>query len=168
MPERTRRWFLDTIVVSNFALAGCLDLLVTRYGARLTVTAEVLDEIAEGIAAGHDELTAVLDLVADGAVTVTTLATAERQLYVRLLRALGPGEASCIVAAVSRHAVVGTDDRAARACCAEHKVAVTGTIGILKACCRDGTLTAERADALLAAMVGHGFYSPVRRLRDVL
>lgn len=168
MPKDVRCWFFDTVVLSNFALAGCLDLLVTRYGARLAITNEVLDEISDGVAAGHDGLAAIQTLAADGVVKATVLNAAERKFYVKLLCVLGPGEASCIAAAVSRHAVVATDDRAARACCAEHKVPVTGTIGILKACCRDSALTAAMADAILAAMVAHGFYSPVRRISHVL
>jgi predicted nucleic acid-binding protein len=168
MHKNVRCWFFDTVVLSNFALAERLDLLVTRYGARLAITNEVLDEISDGVAAGHDGLAPIQTLAADGVVKATVLNPDERKLYVKLLRALGPGEASCIAAAVTRHALVATDDRAARACCAEHKVQVTGTIGILKACCRDCALTADRADAILAAMVAHGFYSPVRRISDVL
>ena len=34
--------------------------------------------------------------------------------------------------------LVVTDDRAARNCCSERGVDFTGTIGILKACCREG------------------------------
>jgi predicted nucleic acid-binding protein len=168
MPEDVCRLFPDTVVWSNFALAGCPDLLLARYAARLVITGEVLDEICDGIAAGHGGLAVVRSLVTDGAVQEAVLTAAKRNLYVELLRVLGPGEASCIAAAAGTTAVVATDDRAARACCAEHKVPVTGTVGILKACCRDGVLTVDRADATLAAMVAHGFYSPVRRISDVL
>ena len=45
---------------------------------------------------------------------------------------------------------------------------VTGTIGILKACCRKTTISPEEADRILDAMVAHGFYSPVRRTSAIL
>lgn len=141
MPEPAQCLFFDTVALSNFALAGRLDLLATRYGARLQATSEVLDEVSEGVAASHRALADVLALAAMGALTVTALKTAERELYVELLRTLGPGEASCIAAAAGRKGVVVSDDRAARGGCAEHGVPFTGTIGILKACCRDGALT---------------------------
>jgi len=106
--------------------------------------------------------------VADGAFGHAVLSREERQAFGGLLRQLGPGEASCIACAADRGGTVATDDRAARACCAEREVACTGTIGILKACCREQLVTPEEADALLAQMVRHGFYSPIRRIRDVL
>ena len=168
MPETTRRLFFDTVALSNFALAGRLEVLVARYGVCLQITNEVLDEISDGVAAGHGALAGILALAAAGAVSVTGLETAERELYVELLRTLGPGEASCIAAAASRKGVVVSDDRAARAGCTECNVPFTGTIGILKACCRDGVLSADTADEILAAMIAQGFYSPVQRLSHLL
>jgi len=51
---------------------------------------------------------------------------------------------------------------------AERQIPVTGTIGILKALCLDKTVTAEQANAILGRMVDTGFYSPVRRISDIL
>ena len=96
------------------------------------------------------------------------MATAERDLFVELLRTLGTGEASCIALAVGWGGVVVTDDRTARRYCAGRGIPVTGTIGILRALCADRIVSAEEADALLARMVAIGFYSPVRRVSDLI
>ena len=92
----------------------------------------------------------------------------ESELFVDLLRVLGSGEASCVALACHRGGIVVTDDRAARSCCAEREIPVTGSIGILKALCIDRTITQEEADATLARMVDAGFFSPVRRISDLL
>ena len=67
-----------------------------------------------------------------------------------------------------RGGTVVTDDRAARGSCSERDVPFTGTIGILKACARDGTLEADEADAVLNLMMDAGYLSPVRRISDLL
>lgn len=61
-----------------------------------------------------------------------------------------------------------TKSRAARSACADRGIGMTGTIGILKACSIDGTLSPQQADDILEAMIGSGFYAPVRRISDLL
>ena len=148
--------FVDTITLSNFALAGRLDILIKRFDARLLVTLEVRDEVSDGIIAGFHELheieTAIIEKEFSKA---SPLTEEERETYRELLRTMGPGEASCIASAVSRGGIVVTDDRMAREVCTERGVACTGTIGILKACCVDGTLEHSEADVILLAMILH-------------
>ena len=55
------RWYFDTVTLSNFALAGRLDLLIRRYGQRAHITPEVLDEVSDGIVAGFTGLQAMVD-----------------------------------------------------------------------------------------------------------
>ena len=52
VPEAALYYF-DTIVLSNFALSGRFDLLIDRYRSRAQITPEVLDEVSDGIVAGH-------------------------------------------------------------------------------------------------------------------
>ena len=52
--------------------------------------------------------------------------------------------------------------------CAEQGVRFTGTVGILKACCLDGTLSLVDADAILQTMVAAGYHAPVRRISDLV
>ena len=158
MPDRpSRRFFFDTVTLGNFALAGCFGLLVDRYGTSLYVTEQVRVELAAGRAGGHAGLDAV-----------EAALSAERELFTELLRTFGAGEASCIALALQRGAVVVTDDRTARRRCAGCGIPVTGTIGILHALGADHIVSAEEADALLARMVEIGFYSPIRRVSDLI
>jgi predicted nucleic acid-binding protein len=160
---------VDTVALSNFALGGRLDLLIDRYGRRAVVTPQVLDEVLDGIAAGYRALETIREAVAVGKLgTEESLTESGRGIYLTLIRTLGPGEASGIAYAQWRGGTVVTDDRAARTACEERRVRVTGTIGILKACVQDGSLSPEEADAALQSMIDHGYHSPVRRISDLL
>jgi predicted nucleic acid-binding protein len=169
MRKERNRYLFDTVVLSNFALAGRFDLVVARYGKQAVITPEVLDEVTDGVVAGYYALSAIEEAVDGGSISRSpALPTAtERQAYRELLRALAPGEASCIAHAAAHGAIVVTDDRTARACCKERNIVCTGTIGILKACTMDGTLTGDEADAILHAMVDAGYYAPVQNISDL-
>ncbi len=169
MPEPSRVYYFNTVTLSNFALAHRLDLLVKRYGKRLCVTPEVLDEITEGIVCGYAPLADVEAACLSGDITASgPLQKSERSTYRKWLPSLAPGEASCLAAAKGKKAVVVTDDRHARECCTEEGVPFTGTIGILKACCLDRTLSPPDADAILQSMIAAGYHSPVRSISDLL
>lgn len=169
VPERPAPVFVDTVTLSNFALAGRLDLLIQRYGRRAYITPQVLDEVVDGIVAGYARLREVEDAVSAGKLSDTgTLSSEERACYRRLLRALSPGEASCVSCAKVRGGVVATDDMAARARCTDLGVGFTGTIGILIAMAREGAIAPSEADQLLQSMVDAGFYSPVSRISSLL
>ena len=170
MPDRpAKRFFFDTVTLANFALAGCFGLLVDRYGRSLSVTEQVRVELAAGRAGGYAGLEAVEAALSAGEISpVGPMDTAERELFAELLRTFGAGEASCIALALQRGGVVVTDDRTARRRCAGRGILVTGTIGILKALAVDRIVAAEEADALLARMVEVGFYSPIRRVSDLI
>ncbi len=151
MPDGLPDRFFDTVTLSNFALSGAFALL------------------AAGRIRGYSELKVVEQALAAGSILpAKPMTPPENQLFVDLLRTLGSGEASCVALARHRAGIVATDDRAARSSCAERGIPVTGTVGILKALCIDRTITSEEADAVLNRMVGAGFYSPVRRISDLL
>jgi len=167
MPDPQGVLYFDTVTLSNFALTDSLPLLVSRYGRRLHITPEVLDEVLDGIVAGYSTLSVIEAAVNTGKFRLAgPLTLAERQIYRELLRILAPGEAACIACAKGRGGVVATDDRVARNCCLERGFRFTGTLGILKACCVDGTLSPEAADTLLLAMIKAGYHSPVHRISD--
>ncbi len=169
MPDRLPDRFLDTVTLSNFALSGAFDLLLNRHGRSLRVTEQVRAELAAGRIRGYSELAVVeRALASDSIIPVEPMTMPESELFVELLSTLGSGEASCVALAFHRSGIVATDDRVARNCCAEREIPVTGSIGILKALCIDQTIRSEDADAILARMVDTGFYSPVRRITDLL
>ena len=162
-------YYFDTVTLSNFALSGRLDLLIARYGRRAIITPQVLDEITDGIVAGYSELREVETAFTGGEFgDVEGFSLEERDIYRERLRTLSPGEASCITLAQTRGGAVATDDRTARNTCFDSGVPFTGTIGILKACVLDGTLSLQEADDVLRAMTGAGYHSPVRRISAVV
>jgi predicted nucleic acid-binding protein len=157
------------VVLSNFALAGALDLLISRYGSRAMITAEVLVEVSEGVVAGYAALQPIEDAVLDGRISqASAISAAERKVFNELLRTLAAGESSCVACAQARDGVVVTDDKTARQCCAERTVRFTGTIGILKACTGEGSISHAQADTILQSMIAAGYHSPVRRISDLL
>jgi predicted nucleic acid-binding protein len=169
MPDGRGDFYFDTVALSNFSLVDRFDLLIARYGQRMRITSEVLDEVLEGVVTGHVSLAAVETALASARISsAESLSTSERDSYRELLRILSPGESSCIVCAKFRQGIVVSDDRTARECCKEHEVAFTGTIGILKAMCLDEMLSAHEADEILHAMIHSGYYSPVQRISDIL
>ena len=165
MRERAA-WFFDSVTLSNFALADCLQLLADRYRARGFVTTQVMDELARGVAAGSDPLKACLDVVDKGVLRAVSLDKAEQATFRELIIHLGEGEAGMIAAAFHRQGIAVTDDLAARQTCAEMGIRVTGTIGILQALVRDRVLTLTAANDLLRKMIAAGYHAPVARLTN--
>ena len=168
MPRPKARYFFNSVVLSNFALSDTSHLLVERYGKKAVLTSEVLDEIAQGIAAGYESLGTIVDLVTQERFSTAALKKEEREQYTGLLKTLGSGEASTIVSARTRGGIVVTDDKAARNCAKEHKVPFTGTLGILRRLALDEKITAEAADDILDDMIRLGFYSPVRKISELM
>lgn len=160
-------WFIDTVVLSNFAFAEKIDLLAVRYGQNLKITEEVYHETLAGISSGYSKLAPIVECIHSRTFQKIELTAKERQTCFELMQNLGKGEASCIATAQSRHGVVITDDRLARLQCQERNILFTGTIGILKALCQNDLITVREADAILNKMISFGFYSPVRRISDI-
>lgn len=169
MHEGSRYYYVDTVVLSNFAFAKRLSLLIARYGAQICITPAVLEEVLEGIATGYQALRDIETAVTAGKFAlVSTLNDVERGIFQDLLRGLSPGEASCVACAQHRGGIVVTDDGSARNACRERQVKFTGTIGILKACCRDAMITPRDADDILQSMIDAGYFSPVRSISGIL
>ena len=164
MPDTEKRYYFDTVILSNFALVNRLDLLNIMYPGQLYITTEVVDEISAGISSGYKSLQGILDAISDGVYYQHSLSSMERQLYTTLLVNLGAGEASSIAAAKTTKRIVVTDDKLARNICSESGIKVTGTIGILNKLHMKDLLQVTQADSILQEMIIHGFYSPVSRI----
>lgn len=166
MLDKQKTLFFDTVVLSNFALVeGGIDFLKARYGNRAAITFQVLEELAKASFAGWQRFEQFE--MKDGFQRIS-LTEEEQILYLALLKNLGAGEASCIASAFHRKGVVVTDDRVARNFCKERSVLVSGTVGILKAAYLGNALDLEHADQMLSQMISHGFYSPIRKIADIL
>ncbi len=164
MPKK--QWVFDTVVLSNFLLSDSVHILEKRYKGRGVITPEVYDEISAGILQirplGHID-----KLIQNKTFSICPLTPQEHNYFKEMIVFLGKGEASCIALAKDRQAIVATDDRTARKQCANMKIPVTGTIGIIKASVQDGLLNLEQADEILTKMITSGFYSPVNSIADI-
>jgi len=81
---------------------------------------------------------------------------------------LDPGEASCLALAISRGLVFVTDDLATRQLAQERDVRLTGTVGILLALARNGSLSLVEVSAILTEMIKQRYRSPVDRLDELV
>ena len=165
MPEK--KWIFDTVALSNFLLSDSLSVLENRYRRRGVITWEIYGEISAGIAQ-YPKLKQIDRIIDKQIFKLVSLSRKEHEHFRELIGHLGKGEASCIACAKERNAIVVTDDRTARKQCWLMNIAVTGTIGILKASVLDGQITLNQADKVLFNMIEAGFYSPVRSIADII
>jgi predicted nucleic acid-binding protein len=166
-------YIFDTTVLSNLAAVGRLDLLEKRYRQVGLTTVEVSDELRRGLQAGYRYLERALqqiESISPGGWLriVASESPAEHQLRGEFDLLLDPGEASCLTLAISRGLILVTDDLAARQLAQERDVSLTGTVGILLALVRDGSLFLTEANAMLAEMIGRRYRSPVDRLDELI
>ncbi len=165
MPEK--RWFFDTVVLSNFLLVDADHILEKRYLGKGFITRAVYDEIINGITT-IPKLVAIEKLLLRKVLGIHPLSSSEYKLFIELTKHLGKGEASSIAAAKINSAIVVTDDRAARKQCLQMKIPVTGTIGILKAAFQSSQISLSEADSILEQMIARGFYSPVNSISGII
>ena len=164
-------FILDTTVLSNFAAAGIMELLPKVYGQTTCTTAEVLNELKQGVKRGYSHLEAAVNAVEGPKcwVKLTVLQSVDEQELSREFgEFLDPGESSCLVFAVSRDMVLATDDIAARRLATRRKVSLTGTLGLLVEMVRQEVMTLERANEVLVRMIEQGYRSPCERLDELI
>lgn len=167
MPE----FILDSTVLSNFAAAAIVELLTNVYGQKAYTTAEVLNELKQGVERGYSYLEAAVDAV-EGPKCWVKLAVLqsvdEQRLGQEFGEFLDPGESSCLVLAISRGMVLATDDIAARRLAARRNVALTGTLGLLIELVKQDVMTLEKANAVLLRMIEKGYRSPCEQLDELI
>ncbi|MFN8497647.1 MAG: DUF3368 domain-containing protein [Anaerolineae bacterium] len=157
----TRR-LLDTTVLNNFAQVQRPDLLRLVLGETAATTPTVMAELRDGERLGYVP-------VCDWAWLSVLKPTAEESDVAEGWETLlDRGEAECLAVAEARGYVFLSDDFAARRLAQQRRVAVSGTIGVLLLLIRGAHLTTVEADVLIAAMIGHGYRSPVQSLKDLL
>lgn len=155
----------DCCVISNFALAGALDILERLYPGKAMITDFVAVEVRRGLQAGHSELSAIRAAVQAGRLREVSFGSGEeKRLFEPLSISLGLGEASSLAVAHRRGWRFASDDMAARREARALGVPVTGTIGILLKAIERGHCDRPSANIHLKKMVESGFYSPVKSL----
>jgi len=166
MPE-IKKIVFDSVSICNFLLTGSTALLKKAYKKRMIIPWQVYDEVCAGYSS-FPALQLLDTLVEKKIVVVTSLNASEHALYVSFLGSLGKGEAAGIAICANRHFILVSDDKAARMHAKSLDIKITGTIGILKRFCETKILLPEQADTPLAEMIQLGFYSPVKKISDIL
>jgi predicted nucleic acid-binding protein len=155
----------DTMVISNFAKAGQLELLRKMYPANACCSGFVVAEVLRGLRQGHAVLEPLVQLLSDGWPRQDDLSTpVERQLFARISVSLGDGESSCLALAAQRGYVFACDDRVARGEAVRLGIPLTGTVGIIIKAVRTGAIDLKKANTILKRMITAGFYAPVLRI----
>lgn len=164
MPQMPKVIF-DTMVISNFAKAGQLELLREMYPANACCSGFVVAEVLRGFRQGHNDLEQLVRHLSEGWPHQEDLSTSfERQLYARISVSLGDGESACLALAAERGYVFACDDRLARSEAVRLGIPLTGTVGILIKAARSGVIDLKKSNAILKRMIADGFYSPVSRI----
>jgi predicted nucleic acid-binding protein len=166
-------YIFNTTALSNFAAVIRLDLLAERYRGQAFTTVEVGDELRRGFNAGYAYLKAAwqqLETVNDtGWLRILSPeAAAEHRSRAEFDELLDPGEASCLVLAISRQLTFVTADLAARRLARAKNVPLTGTLGILIALVRHHDLSLQEANGMLTTMIRRRYRSAVDRLDDLI
>jgi predicted nucleic acid-binding protein len=76
---------------------------------------------------------------------------------------LGPGEATCIALAYTRHFRFVTDDRLARREARRLGIPLTGTLGLLTALVDERAISRDEGNFVLREMIGRGYRCPVEQ-----
>ena len=150
----------DTTVLNNFAQIRRPDLLRLAW-PELAAPIPVLTELELGVRRG---LVPVCDWSWLKRLDLTEREQARAE---EIGQDLGPGEAACIAAALSRGLLMLSDDWDARELARSLGVEVSGSLGVLLRLVWKQILSLEEADALLAEMARRGFRSPYRSLREI-
>ena len=158
----TRPVLLDNTVLTNLALVNRADLVMRLWGAAACTTLSAMAEYQVGVQSG------LLPADAWAGLPVVTCTEDETAFEASLLPKLGAGERACLAVAVHRQGLLVTDDLDARNAAREQHVHVTGTVGVLVACVRQGHLSRRQANALLSDMTAAGFRSHVTDLGQLL
>lgn len=155
---------LDTVVLSNFAASGSLDLLSSILHRPCTVP-DVRRELERGAGEGYEFTRRALDAIDDGISLVEPPDVATS----RFREELDAGEAAVLALAADRDGIAATDDRAARTLARETGITVTGSVGILVHAVERGALTPATADAWIDRWIDvTGYYSPVESIEELL
>jgi predicted nucleic acid-binding protein len=151
----------DTTVISNFAFANRLDILVSQ--GFICITEDVLNELETAKKRG-----VLLIDFSHLCIEVLRLNEDEKDTFIRLNSKFGRGEASCLTIALHRSAGILTDDLDARRFAQRGGISVSGSIGILVKAIESGKISREQGNDLLRIMIVNGFYSPVETLDQFL
>jgi len=155
------RVVLDTTVLSNFAHVQESELLRGLFAGVALMPPGVQAELQVGETGGY------IPRCDWDWLEVAILTRPENELAVANSRVLDMGEAECLALAAIRHAILASDDFAARRLAQQRGIPVSGTIGVLLRLVKEEQLAQAEADVLLSRMIAKGYRSPVSSLTDL-
>ena len=137
------RFIVDSSTLSNFARAGCFNLLKTIFHAGLLTTSDVIGEIERGVEK-YPELRTVLNEQNLWLRVVEEL-TKEKRSLIRNLRIPheefeAEADASLLAVAKERNLVLITDDKDLKKVAEQEGVKVVGTVEILDKAMKRGLI----------------------------
>ncbi|MFH1318642.1 MAG: DUF3368 domain-containing protein [Candidatus Omnitrophota bacterium] len=154
---------VDATVFVNFALIGREAILEKLFGDFCFTTEEVIKELHRG------EEREILPKSNRSWVKVLKVTTEEEyQSFILFNRRLGEGESSCLSLAISHNLNLLTDDLDTRKYAQRRGVSVSGTIGVLVVAVRGGIVSLEEGNRLLLGMIEKGYYSPCKKLNELM
>jgi predicted nucleic acid-binding protein len=151
----------DSSVLINFGEASCFELLIDALGQPRFLLREAELELLTPLT--RHAVTGCMDA---GTFMTCDLEPTEIPKWIELSTRLGTGEAATIAAAAKRGWSVALDDKTARRLASIElgKHRLTGTIGILVHAIEIGCISRTTAQQRLDAMIGNGYWSPVRKV----
>jgi len=157
-----RKVFIDNTVLTNFALVGRPDLILSLWSDIACTTRSVMEEYQAGV-----QISRLPALVWEE-LPIYALTDEESGRAAAFPPKLGSGERSCLAAAIQRQGVFASDDQQARKYALQIGLIVIGTVGILIQCVKKGLIGKANAQTLLESMIAKNYHSPVSNLDDVL
>jgi predicted nucleic acid-binding protein len=127
------------------------------------------DEIENGIKKGYlfqKDTKKIID--SKKWIHITNIEKQEILLYKELDKIVDYGEASCLAIAQMRGWIFLSDDDKARTYANENGIALSGTIGILRLVVMVGIIDLYEAELIHKAMIDNGYFSPIKRIADIL
>ena len=150
-----RKVFIDNTVLTNFALVGHPDLILSLWSDIACTTRSVMEEYQAGVQ------TSRLPALVWEELPIYVLTDEESSRAVAFPPQLGSGEHSCLAAAIQRQGVLASDDQQARKYALKIGLIVIGTVGILIRCVKKGLIGRANAQTLLESMITKNYHSPV-------
>ena len=157
----------DSNILINLAHISRLDLLGKLPPFSFVVPEEVIKEITDQGQAGP-----VQEAIASAVLQEVQLSSiAELQIYARLVRTLGSGEAACLALAECRNWLIASDERKSfyrEAVVRLGQKRILNTAGILLTAIRLGVLSVEEADQAKVFLQQRRFIMKFDSFRDLL
>jgi predicted nucleic acid-binding protein len=143
----------DTNILSSLAAAESLPLLFQLFSkAQICIPPAVEQELQVGLGRGQHYLTAILQAVTNGQLSVLILSAPEKALAQSLPRSLNVGECEAIAIAKTRGAPLLSNDKHAIRYCQQSNIEVLDLVTILNLLWTRQIISKKRVETLIERM----------------